>query len=570
MQPPRPFRTIFAAILLAVCAASARGQTIKSLGYNTTNGQVVAATNITFTNAIGFTTNAAAETRNNLFTPNAPLTFDTNGQVQWTNTNALTFTNRFRQSSDNATNPPEFRLVTKSNAVASIFYYDAFGSGAATNPVNDKDWSVLFIGNNHVASGNGQDRARANGAVGAISLTIENMYYAELPQPSHVGEFYINIDDYTTNGSGTTRSLFIIGSQTNSVLGQALFAYPLQVNYSSNSIAWATGSAAGGFGLSVSSTNSGQAARLIYSGTNASQSVLFRMQVQDAATDMFATRSTFYIRNYEAGRNALRLNSNGVVLGATDANLNPAAPVHLAGNTRIDGAISFNNTTNASITRTNLGLGWSALTNTNAQNFYTSTLTSYSFISAAIADDAGGVRDDIGLGEGSSVRFGGITNDGNITINQWNATNGLLFIYRTNNESFLGLANLIASNNTTVGNETLFRVGVAETTNKAAQFGFRATNTNGTGVAVFSLWGNNALCMIGADASGNAVISSGNPTNEVMTLIVDGATEFARPIRFSTNAASKPSTNAPANTTNVAAWVEFRIGTNSYRAPLYQ
>ena len=151
------------------------------------------------------------------------------------------------------------------------------------------------------------------------------------------------------------------------------------------------------------------------------------------------------------------------------------------------------------------------------------------------------------------------------------SSNGLLYIRRTNNEPFLGLANLIASNNTTVSNETLFRVGVAEATNRAAQFGFRSTNTNGNGVAVFSVFGFNALMQIGADASTNAVIYSGGGTNnEVMTLIRDGATEFARPLRFSTNASTRPSTNAPANTTNVAAWVEFRIGTNSYRAPLYQ
>jgi len=151
------------------------------------------------------------------------------------------------------------------------------------------------------------------------------------------------------------------------------------------------------------------------------------------------------------------------------------------------------------------------------------------------------------------------------------SSNGLLFIYRTNNEPFLGLANLIASNNTTISNETLFRVGTAEATNRSAQFGFRSTNTNGSGVAVFSVFGYNALMQIGIDASTNAVIFSGGGTNnEVMTLIRDGATEFARPIRFSTNASTRPSTNAPANTTNVAAWVEMRIGTNSYRVPLYQ
>jgi hypothetical protein len=193
--------------------------------------------------------------------------------------------------------------------------------------------------------------------------------------------------------------------------------------------------------------------------------------------------------------------------------------------------ITFNNTTNAATTRTNLGLG--------ATN---------------------------------SVAFRNITSDGNIVISNQSATNNaLLFVYRTNNEPFLGLANLIASNNTTISNETLFRVGVAEATNRSAQFGFRSTNTNGNGVAVFSVFGFDALMMIGADASTNAVIYSGGGTNnEVMTLIRDGATEFARPIRFSTNASTRPETNAPANTTNVAAWVEIRIGTNSYRVPLYQ
>jgi hypothetical protein len=200
--------------------------------------------------------------------------------------------------------------------------------------------------------------------------------------------------------------------------------------------------------------------------------------------------------------------------------------------------------------RFNLGLGAAWLTNTNASNFLAA----------------------LGLGATNTPAFRGLTSDGNIVITNQTATNnGILFVYRTNNEPFLGLANLIASNNTTISNETLFRVGTAEATNRSAQFGFRSTNTNGSGVAVFSVFGFNALMMVGADASTNAVIYSGGGTNnEVMTLIRDGATEFARPIRFSTNASTRPATNAPANTTNVAAWVEFRIGTNSYRAPLYQ
>ncbi len=263
--------------------------------------------------------------------------------------------------------------------------------------------------------------------------------------------------------------------------------------------------------------------------------------------------------------------------------------------------IGENATTAAAITRTNLGLGLPALTNTNVTNFraaiaaanlhpngngvaeaafglwdYGAGLYAMQFNNGEVFFGGSGTisnfRTSLGIGVTNTPAFRGITSDGNIVIsNQSTNNNGLLFIYRTNNEPFLGLANLIASNNTTISNETLFRVGVAEATNRSAQFGFRSTNTNGNGVAVFSVFGFDALMMIGADAATNAVIFSGGGTNnEVMTLIRDGATEFARPIRFSTNASTRPSTNAPANTTNVAAWVEIRIGTNSYRAPLYQ
>jgi hypothetical protein len=155
-------------------------------------------------------------------------------------------------------------------------------------------------------------------------------------------------------------------------------------------------------------------------------------------------------------------------------------------------------------------------------------------------------RTNLALGASNIVTFAGLTNNGDITINSTTASNGLLFIRRTNNEAFLGLANLIASNNTTISNETLFRVGTAEATNRSAQFGFRSTNTNGSGVAVFSVFGFNALMQIGADASTNAVIYSGGGTNnQVMTLIKSGATEFARPISFANT------TNAAITRTNV-------------------
>jgi len=271
----------------------------------------------------------------------------------------------------------------------------------------------------------------------------------------------------------------------------------------------------------------------------------------------------------------------------------------------------FNNTTNAATTRTNLGLGA-----TNDVSFATVTInglgdpvigidalgisvestntnTPFSallFVGNGAAKLAQNTRTELGLGETNDVTFnqiyasgmflngpmnasGNFTNTGNIVINQSTTNNGLLFIYRTNSEPFLGLANLIASNNTTISNETLFRVGVAEATNKAAQFGFRSTNTNGDGVAVFSTFGYNALMMIGPSVRSatntngiEADIYSISPTNKVATLIDTntGATLMHRPVGFNTNA------SAPANTGTVAGWIQIYVGTNNVRVPYYQ
>jgi hypothetical protein len=249
---------------------------------------------------------------------------------------------------------------------------------------------------------------------------------------------------------------------------------------------------------------------------------------------------------------------NGVALDWGGASLQAGLP------------INFITNTHAAATRTNLNLGATWLTNTNAADFRTA----------------------IGLGETNQATFqevyadtivattainnsGNFTNNGDININSTTASNGLLYIRRSNNESFLGLANLIASNNVTVSNETLFRVGVSEATNKAAQFGFRSTNTNGNGVAVFSVFGYNALMMIGPTdpAAGTnpiqATVYSVAPTNKVMTLITTntGAMLMHRPIGIDTAGVS---TNAPANTTNVAGWIQFYVGTNSVRVPYYQ
>jgi hypothetical protein len=176
--------------------------------------------------------------------------------------------------------------------------------------------------------------------------------------------------------------------------------------------------------------------------------------------------------------------------------------------------------------------------------------------------------------ETNVASFSGFYNNGNFT------NIGTFYGFKTNVGPFEGIGNFFASNNTTLSNETLFRVGLAEATNRSAQFGFRVarTNSGGEGFAVFSVYGYNALMMIGpsdrsrsnsitnTNAAIEADIYSISTTNKVMTLITTntGAIQMHRPIGFNTN------TNAPSSTNTVAGWIEFYVGTNSVRVPYYQ
>lgn len=247
--------------------------------------------------------------------------------------------------------------------------------------------------------------------------------------------------------------------------------------------------------------------------------------------------------------------------------------------------ISFANSTSAAITRSNLGISINA---TNDAIFGSLTLTNGASSATLRYNAANPQRLEIIILGEERARFTPTESmfSGNVVLNnQSTQNNGLLFVYRTNNEPFLGLANLIASNNTTVSNETLFRVGTAEATNKSAQFGFRVTRTNngGEGLAVFSVYGYNALMMIGpsdrsrtntnAGAPVEADIWTIDPTNRVMTLrdTNTGATVMHRPIGFNTNN-SNVLTTAPSNTTvtNPTGWIQIYVGTNSVRVPYYQ
>jgi hypothetical protein len=268
--------------------------------------------------------------------------------------------------------------------------------------------------------------------------------------------------------------------------------------------------------------------------------------------------------NAESARNAI---------GAGTGGTNSSTRVSLGFSTNLD---SLWTATNAANFRDAVGLG--ALNSVTfdyvsaAGAFYSQQVIANSFrvISGGniLFDDAAGAantRANLGLGATNQVTFG-----------QTTVSNGTLFVYKTNAGAFEGLANMLAANNTTVGNETLFRVGRAETTNQSAQFGFRVTRTNngGEGLAVFSVWGYNALMMIGpSDRSrtGSAVeadIWTTSPSNRVMTLrdTNTGALTLHQDLGF----AAALTNSAPTNTNTPAAWMRVWVGTNNYRMPLYQ
>jgi hypothetical protein len=88
-------KTLTTLFALAIFCAAACGQTIKSLGYDTASGEVVANTGtnvLTFTNEVGFTPAAAAATLSALGAAQTIFTVKTNDQTIIDETNATTIT----------------------------------------------------------------------------------------------------------------------------------------------------------------------------------------------------------------------------------------------------------------------------------------------------------------------------------------------------------------------------------------------------------------------------------------------------------------------------------------------
>ena len=187
----------------ALAAAPAAGQTVKSLGFNTTNGQVVySGTNsLTFTNSLQFSTNARAATRTN-------LGGTTVGNSVFTATNAAAAATAVGLG---ATNDVTFGSVTASsiNALSAgtrALDLENFALTFGTNYV--LEWSstevqfskpLTFFGTNTAAT------TRTNLGLGATNaVTFSNITATGTLGVSNAATFATNV---TVNGNISVGSL---------------------------------------------------------------------------------------------------------------------------------------------------------------------------------------------------------------------------------------------------------------------------------------------------------------------------------------------------------------------------
>jgi hypothetical protein len=125
---------LFLTLLFAtLCAATSYAQTIKALGYNTTNGQIVAATNVVWTNAFSFSTNTvAAQVRTNVGL----------GWSALTNTNPAGFRGALGYGGNN-TNTGDTPLAGEAYVYAAWGLWDTAENGNIAWRVEDAE---IFIG----------------------------------------------------------------------------------------------------------------------------------------------------------------------------------------------------------------------------------------------------------------------------------------------------------------------------------------------------------------------------------------------------------------------------------------
>jgi hypothetical protein len=345
------------------------------------------ADNLSFVEPIYFSgTNAAANAAvsvSNLFTPNAPLVYNTNGIINYTNTNVLSFTKGIKIKGQDTTNVPTLYWETSDNiGNGSLFSVSrAWDTNSWSSPTNaHTNWSILFLGQNIAPNATGNNVGHPVQSMGSSYLTFENNYnYDGIPNNPASETYFVTRD---TNNV-LVRTLEILGSQTNAALGVANYNYPLNIVPAAGTVGvqdglWATAP----LRVVYSHPSIGGMPHVFVHNpdTNNSRDVRLNMKLgNDSEMILSLEKAKYFLFRGNYGY-AFIATTNGIVVGSS-GDLAPAERVHLAGNTRIDGAISFNNTTNAATTVTNLGLG--ATNNVSFSNITASgTLTATGTVTA--------------------------------------------------------------------------------------------------------------------------------------------------------------------------------------------
>ena len=298
---------------------------------------------------------------------------DSDGTVQ-----RPTNLNRIKLKSVNTTNIPTFFWETSDSVgVGSLM---SFSRRHATNlwyGINQSNWSQLIVGQNVQPSADGNNFTVINTNMGAVGLVLENEYNAEQNTNNPyfpVAEMYFVVSDRTTGGS--FRPLMIVGSQTNQALGYGGIYYPFTVAVTN--LGWNASSA-----FAVDYNNASGGATMVLRNLSTAGSAAAELQmISGGGTALILqkqNRFDIYANNISNGF-IIQALTNGTVIGSSSFVSSASAPVHLAGNTHIDGVISFDSFSNAAITRTNLGLGGGiTATNTfvsyNGTNYTTNTVT---------------------------------------------------------------------------------------------------------------------------------------------------------------------------------------------------
>jgi hypothetical protein len=316
-------------------------------------------------------TNSFSSTNNNSYNIRAhgglSLDLGTNG-LSARGTNPLLLGNTVSLRGANNSNVPALSWQTadqKGNG--SLFSVShAWDTNSWNSPTNaHTNWSILFLGQNIAPNANGNNVGHPVQSMGSSYLTFENNYnYDGIPNNPASETYFVTRD---TNNV-LVRTLEILGSQTNAALGVANYNYPLNIVPAAGTIGvqdglWATAP----LRVVYSHPSIGGMPHVFVHNpdTNNSRDVRLNMKLgNDSEMVLSLEKAKYFLFRGNYGY-AFIATTNGIVVGSS-GDLAPAERVHLAGNTRIDGAISFDNTTNAATTRTNLGLGSGITTNVSS------------------------------------------------------------------------------------------------------------------------------------------------------------------------------------------------------------